>query len=208
MMMSSGMWSQSFGGMHCLHILLSDYMTSLPIRVTVVTNSHPAGALSFSKTLIIGSHSELVKCSLQPHIQFLQDQCATGYIKYWVVEQLVEAPCYKPEGRGFAYWWVHWIFLFYLIIPTALWLWGRLSLQQKWVPAIFLVDIGRSARKADDLTIVCVPIALKMWEPRRLTILWVFTTCFRDCFTFIFYWVITPSLSSKFGRFSCEFYVF
>jgi hypothetical protein len=24
----------------------------------------------------------------------------------------------------------------------------------------------------------------KMWEPRRLTILWAFTTCYRDSFTF------------------------
>jgi hypothetical protein len=31
---------------------------------------------------------------------------------------------------------------------------------------------------------ICEPIVWKMWEPRRLTILWVFTACYRDSFTF------------------------
>jgi hypothetical protein len=40
-----------------------------------------------------------------------------------------------------------------------------------------------SARKAD-LTAICEPIVYKMWEPRRLTTLWVSTACYRDKFTF------------------------
>jgi hypothetical protein len=44
---------------------------------------------------------------------------------------------------------------------------------------------GRPARKADNLTAICDPIVWKMWEPRRLTILWAFTACYRDSFTFI-----------------------
>jgi hypothetical protein len=33
-------------------------------------------------------------------------------------------------------------------------------------------DKGRQARKADNLTAVCEPTVLKMWEPRRLTPPW------------------------------------
>jgi hypothetical protein len=44
---------------------------------------------------------------------------------------------------------------------------------------------GRPARGADSLTAICEPIVYKMWEPRRLTTLWVFTACYRDSFTFL-----------------------
>jgi hypothetical protein len=42
----------------------------------------------------------------------------------------------------------------------------------------------RPERKADNLTAICEPIVQKMWVPRRLTILWAFTACYRDNFTF------------------------
>jgi hypothetical protein len=42
---------------------------------------------------------------------------------------------------------------------------------------------GRPARRADKLTAISEPDCLdKMWEPRRLTTLWVFTACYRDLY--------------------------
>jgi hypothetical protein len=43
---------------------------------------------------------------------------------------------------------------------------------------------NRPACKADNLTAICEPIVKEMWEPRRLTTLWAFTTCYRDSFIF------------------------
>jgi hypothetical protein len=48
-----------------------------------------------------------------------------------------------------------------------------------------LGDKGRPACKADNLTAVYEPICLyNMWEPRRLTIPWASTACYKDTFTF------------------------
>jgi hypothetical protein len=44
-----------------------------------------------------------------------------------------------------------------------------------------------AARKADNLTAICVPTVEKMWEPQCLRTLWASTACYRDCFTCIIY---------------------
>jgi hypothetical protein len=44
---------------------------------------------------------------------------------------------------------------------------------------------GWPVRKADNLTANCEPIVSKMWDPQRLTTLWVSTACYRDRFTFL-----------------------
>jgi hypothetical protein len=54
---------------------------------------------------------------------------------------------------------------------------------------------GRPARKADNLTAIFEPIVYKMWEPRRLTALWVSTVCYRDSFTLPTSEPQSPSLS-------------
>jgi len=45
-----------------------------------------------------------------------------------VVAQLIEAPRYKPEGRGVRYLMEPVGFFIDLILPAAQWPWGRLSL--------------------------------------------------------------------------------
>jgi hypothetical protein len=43
----------------------------------------------------------------------------------------------------------------------------------------------RPARTTDNLTAICEPTVLKMWEPRRLTTLGASTACYKDSFTFL-----------------------
>jgi hypothetical protein len=45
---------------------------------------------------------------------------------------------------------------------------------------------GRPELKADNFTAVCESNVLKIWEPRRLTNLWVSMACYRDSFTFVY----------------------
>jgi hypothetical protein len=59
------------------------------------------------------------------------------------------------------------------------------------------VGKGRLSRKADNLTAICEPIIYKMWEPQRLTTLWVSMACYKNSFTFLIIWDIIYPMREK-----------
>jgi hypothetical protein len=55
------------------------------------------------------------------------------------------------------------------------------------ITIVFLGDEVLPARKAD-VTAVTEESCLEMWDPRRLTTLWVSTSCYRESFTYFLLW--------------------
>jgi hypothetical protein len=95
---------------------------------------------------------------------------------------LVEALCYKPEGRRFDSRWGHWIFFSWPNPSSRTMAPGSTQPLTEMSTRNLPGGKGRLARKADNLTAICEPIVYKMWEPRRLT-----TPCYRASFSFSFY---------------------
>jgi hypothetical protein len=71
-----------------------------------------------------------------------------------------------------------------LILPAALWPYGRLILLTEMSTRNLPGGKGRPVCKADNLTAICEPLVYKMWQPRYLTTLWASKACYRDSFIF------------------------
>jgi len=72
-----------------------------------------------------------------------------------------------------------------IILPAALWSWGTLSLQQKWVLGIFPGGKGGRCAKLTTLPPTCAE-CLEIWEPQPPGTLRACPGLEWDCFTFTF----------------------
>jgi hypothetical protein len=71
---------------------------------------------------------------------------------------LVEALCYKPEGRGFPFPVRSLKFSINLILPAPLWPWGSTQPLTEMSARNIVVGKRRSARKAANFTVIYEPI--------------------------------------------------
>jgi hypothetical protein len=80
------------------------------------------------------------------------------------VAQMVEALCYKPEGRGFES-----RFFNLPNPPSHTMALGFTQLLTEMSTRRYFCCKARSERKADNLTVIYEPIVYTMWDPQHLT---------------------------------------
>ena len=88
------------------------------------------------------------------------------------VVRLVAALLYKPECRGFH------------SLSAALWSWGRLSLQQKWVPNVFPGGVKAAGGYVWQPYNFHMLIAMKFVSLKIVVPSGPVKACNKDCFTF------------------------
>jgi hypothetical protein len=76
-------------------------------------------------------------------------------------------------------------FLIDVTPPAALWPWGSTRPLTEMSTRNLRGGKRRPTRKDDSLNAIYEPIVSKMWEPRRLTTLWVSTACYRISLPFL-----------------------
>jgi len=91
-----------------------------------------------------------------------------------------------------------------IILPAALWPWGWLSFQQKWVPGIFPGGKGGRCIGLKTLPPLCADCH-EIWEPHPSGTLRVCPGLYRDCFTFLYYnTVFWPWIHLNIKTFHCS----
>jgi hypothetical protein len=102
----------------------------------------------------------------------------TALFKGHAVTWLIEALCYKPEGRGLESRWGG-----YFQFTQSF---QRIMALGSTKP---LTEMSTRNFRGRDVRLTTLPpsmslLSREMWEPRHLTTLWASTSCYRDSFTF------------------------